>query len=439
MSGAHIGDEIDACLDGALTEARRRAVLAHAESCSECGRALERASRLQQALGRIPVPDPGTTYWSEFTARVEARIAPRAIAPGVARGAANFYERLLGWVAAPGRFGWAGVVGTVAAATLVVYVGLRGFQPRDAHVQDTRPAPAPAPAPVPAPAAAPEPAPTTREPLEARAPEAGAPLAANEPVQATRRKAGNAAAPVPSKAKDQSAPGMASDEVRAIGKAKAVPRDETPLAAPGPVAAERSDAAGAVLQEEDARRDPVADFVRAAVAGDSITANATYAALTANGFAGVTRDDAERLRSWAAAPAPQAPGVIDKSLALRKVTDALRAAPRPVPEPPAGRATSTLAAPQSADAMRPNFDAGSAALPRLEPLLALEALAWPRRTDATLRPALAALAEKLARSAPNDARAAARAAALADWLAETSPSRQERDQWDTLRQNIPQR
>jgi len=434
VSGAHVRDEIDACLDGGLSAARRQAVLAHAAGCGECGVALERATRLHRALGDVPVPDPGARYWIEFTARVEARIARPAIVHGAARGLASFYERLLGWLVRPTRFGWVGVAATVAVATLIVYVGLRGFQPRDAHVAMRATAPAPQPAPEIS-------APSVPVVPRADAPASSAPLARNvRPPVPSARAGHHQPATTQSAELHAIVEAKASDELHAMGKAKAVMVNEQTAAQAGAPAIERPDVAQVTMPEKDSRNDPVADFVRAAIAGDSTTVRATYAALAAGDFAGVAPDDAERLRSWAAASGPQAAGALQTSFpGHNKLKEVFRAAPPPVSGPPAAPAASALAAPRSESTPWPAFDAKGLDAQRVEPLLALEALAWPRRTDPALRPTLAALAERLAPLAPNDARAAERAAALAVWLEDTSSSSQERGRWDTLRQDIPRR
>src|SRR5262249_27244216 len=109
-------------------------VESHLQACGECRAALATADRLARALESAPVPDPGTNYWAKFAARVEAR-TQRAASREPARG----YERLLGWLVPSRRGGWVGTLGPVAAVTLVVYVGLRGFRPHDTRVATSSP------------------------------------------------------------------------------------------------------------------------------------------------------------------------------------------------------------------------------------------------------------------------------------------------------------
>jgi anti-sigma factor RsiW len=77
----HVGDDLSALADGALSPARRAEVLAHLEGCAPC-----RAERdlLDRALGALsalpPPPAPAPGFEQRFYARL-AREAPRRRSP----------------------------------------------------------------------------------------------------------------------------------------------------------------------------------------------------------------------------------------------------------------------------------------------------------------------------------------------------------------------
>jgi hypothetical protein len=131
--------DIDAYLDGVLEPGARAESAAHLAACAQCAQRLRVAERVNVAVAAQHVPDPGPAYWERFAARVESRLERRAPATSA-------YERLFGWLVPPGRGGALRAATAVAAACLLVYVGMRGFRPSDVRPRVGTPATeAPAP------------------------------------------------------------------------------------------------------------------------------------------------------------------------------------------------------------------------------------------------------------------------------------------------------
>jgi hypothetical protein len=378
MTGEH--PELDAYVDGALDAAARARVDAHLATCDRCASEVATLIRLDRELGALPVPDPGPRYWDEFAARVAERLGQEQPRPQV-------YERLTGWLFKSGRPAWWRAAGALAACSVLVWVGMRGFRSPDLPEGQlgSRPA-APAPpaaeprAAVPAPPAVPAP----REEPILRVQE---PMAKVE-VGPKRARGGRAAEP------------------------QLVVAPEPPE--PGPSLDDRVAA------------DAASRFLAAATEGDTAGARAVLAGLSAaeSGELGAP------MRRWLAASGPSEP----RSKAIERMRfSAERQEGAPAP-PPAAALTPT---PETGRALAPT-PAAQLRPDEVEALLALDDIAWPRRDRAELRPALETLALRLA-SHGSDPRATGRARAILEWLVLSSRGEEERARWDAALQLLPAR
>lgn len=408
MSEPHVHGDLDALLDGGLEPRRKSAVEAHVASCAQCAAALGSARRMAHAVAEAPVPDPGEAYWARFADRVEQRMAPAA-APEPETAAA--YERWLRWLLPPGRWGWMGTASVLVTATLVVYVGMRGYK-----VQ---------------PPSMPDPAARVQVPVEP--PGAAPPMAAVTPVTPVPEPHAQAAPPV-SKERVPPAAGTGS-RPRAKAVRGAQPSSEVDALAKGQAGASamQTEERAATLAMEDARdtkdaalvRDPVLEFARTALLGSQDAAQVQYTELARDDFRAVPSGDAVWLRAWDDTPAPQA--------------GLLRLDELPVPAPAAKtNARRELAAGKSAPAAGV-ADLERVSIPTPARLRALDGLLWPRRTRADARDGLAALTQAWQQYAPADAFARARVREIAAWLAATSPSSDEKARWDRLRSGAEER
>jgi len=79
------------------------------------------------------------------------------------------------------------------------------------------------------------------------------------------------------------------------------------------------------------------------------------------------------------------------------------------------------------------------ALPPVAQLRILDALVWPRRDQAGARQDVAALAQAWQQYVAADAYARERVGVLAAWLAETSPTDDEKARWEAVRSAAQQR
>lgn len=398
MNGPHVQGEVEALLDGALDAARRQAVEAHVASCAECAAALAAARRVARAVADVPVPDPGAAYWARFADRVEARLEPRPAAMETP----PIYERLLRWLVPPGRWGWVGTASVVATATLVVYVGMRGYKPQPAsmpngitRVQPGAPQPAP-PAAAPPSAAGPEPSPVPR---------AAAPGRAATKESVVRRVAPQVAAPPPPRqaSRKGAAPLPAAQEPVQTGAASESPRQGQMDQAPAAPVQETLQAQAAPAEERPpgAVEDPVLAFAHASLVGSHQAARVRYAALVQDDLAAVPDADRPLVRGWDEAGTARADDGPAAAFA------------------PKARVQKDLAPKETA--------------PSRAQLQILDALVWPRREQPGARETVVALTLAWQRVADADAQARGRVRVLAAWLAGTSPTSDEKTRWEAVR------
>lgn len=375
MTGEH--PQLDAYVDGALDAEARARVEAHLVTCDRCTAEVAALVRLARELGALPVPDPGDRYWSEFAARVAARLGPERPRPQV-------YEHLTGWLFRAGRPAWWRAAGALAACSVLVWVGMRGFRPQQVGapgpVVETRPAPPPAEPVAPAPGA------ETTLPMQADSDEGiQEPLAEVTPSRAREARVRDRDTPRPEEPElprpaaglSQTSPVERQDAPRSLEPERQLAASPPPEPTPS--------------RDEQVAADAVSRFLAAATAGDTASARALLAGLSP---AEAAELDAP-MRRWLAASHP-----IEQQAKLSSKMRTYAQSPALVPAPS-----------------------------DVEALLALDDLAWPRRDRDELRPALETLAERLAAHA-SDPRAAGRARVILEWLAATSQSEDERARWN---------
>ena len=401
MNHAEMQDALGAYADGELDAARRSALDAHLASCAECRSELEALRELDSAIHSQPVPDPGPQYWSRFAERVAAHTESQAAPEGV-----RFYERLTGWLFPHERFAWARAATALAACTLLVTLGLRGFRPV------TTPTPAPseiASPPVaetrgtseapPVPTRGPRPSPhdvaprpeepvtsvERTEPVGDRDASARARDAASREVAESRRE--TAAVPAPPIAQ-QAAPEPAADAA-VESFAKAAPKREA------------TESRGVAADTQQSARPPATE-PRATETKDEAGA--------------AVRSEPSPASRRALAPRE----IAVAPPAAKSVLDSLVTSVQPVEPGDMRRATYPLARVQ----LTPST-------PPVDSLLALDARLWPRRDDPALRAQMATLASDLAARA-GDPRARPRAVAWLEHLAATSSDASERERWQRM-------
>ena len=182
--------------------------------------------------------------------------------------------------------------------------------------------------------------------------------------------------------------------------------------------------------------DRVLEFARAALQNSDAAARARYAGLAEDDFAAIPAADADLLRAWNAG----ATHVRGGRTAFEQVTVPLTAVGKAkvqneVAPDPARLNVAEPVPPVPLNVAEP--------MPPVPPpaaqLRILDALVWPRRDQAGARQDVAALAQAWQPYVAADAYARERVGVLAAWLAETSPTDDEKARWEAVRSAAQQR
>jgi hypothetical protein len=386
-------EDVDALLsgylDGELDAALRHAVEARLQAEPALRERLEVLRAADARLRASSIPDPGPAYWRDFTARVDARIAPRE--------PARIYEKLVAWFVDGGRVHWIRAAGALAGLTLVTYVGMRGFRPAEIAMRDraadevappvidaSRPADASRPSETPPTVDAPPPADAPQKPES------------SPQIRGGRSEKGGAKLTI------ERAPAETEVADREVAR--------EPEASPrAPVLMDKPEGAagvGAVTEALESK----AEARQAEVAADSI---ATYLAMALQ-----ARDlDDLALR------APESESL--QALETKQQLDTK------------ARSLNKGAALRNDTALAPIQPPAAPAAGAIDRLLELADIAEPRLDDPRIRPHAAAIARRLAAHASTDRRAGERAADLMRTLAATSTTPSERAQWEESLRQLP--